>query len=79
EVQTTLVGTFLGYSTLMVSGTGSRMGYIPFAENAMAVQEVINEILQRKDTSSAEYLDRQAKVQAEALADVLEEHEEKKI
>ncbi len=79
EVQTTLIGTFLGYSTLMVSGTGSRMGYIPYVANAMAIQEIINEILQRRDTSSNEYLDKQARAQAEALADVLDEHEEKKI
>lgn len=78
ETQTTIVGQILGYSTLMVSGTGSRLGFIPFVANAIEIQNIANEILQRRDTSSAEYLERQALVQAEAIADALDEHQESK-
>lgn len=78
ETQTTLVGQIFGYSTLMISGTGSQLGFIPFVANAKEIQSVANEILQRRDTSSTEYLKYQARVQAEAIADALDEHQESK-
>ena len=78
ETQTTIVGQLFGYSTLMVSGTGSRMGFIPFVANAKRIQDIANEILQQRDTSSAEYLEHQARVQAEAIADALDDHQESK-
>ena len=73
ETQTSLLGRSLDYSALIVSGTGSQFTFIPYVENAEEVQRVINEILQQRDVSSGEYLQRQAKVQAEALAEVLED------
>lgn len=72
ETQTTIIGQLFGYSTLMIGGTGTRLGIIPFVANAMDVQTVVNEILQRKDVSSSEYLERQARMQADAIAEALD-------
>lgn len=78
ELQTPPIGQIFGYSTVMVSGTGSRLAFIPFVANPITVQNYINEILQQRDVTSQEHIQLQAKVQAEALAEVLDDHQESK-
>ena len=76
ELQTTIVGQMLGYSTLMVSGTGRSLAFIPFVTNPLIIQSAINEILQQRDVSSQEHLEKQAHIQAEAIAEALDEHKD---
>lgn len=75
ETQTTLIGQLFGYTTLMVSGTGSRLAFLPFVENAHSVQSIINELLQEHDLSSREHMQEQAIIQAQAIADALSENQ----
>ena len=50
EIQRTLVGQFLNYATLMVTGTGSRLAFIPYIENAAEIRNVIDDILYKRDS-----------------------------
>ena len=49
EIQRTLVGQFLNYATLVVTGTGTRLAFIPYVENAAEVRNVLDEILYTRD------------------------------
>ena len=48
EVRRTLMGRFLGYASVVVSGTGSRVLIIPYIENADYFRNVLDELLYRK-------------------------------
>ncbi|MGE4313074.1 MAG: PH domain-containing protein [Pseudobdellovibrionaceae bacterium] len=48
EVRRTLIGRFLGYASVVVSGTGSRVLIIPYIENADHFRNVLDELLYRR-------------------------------
>jgi uncharacterized membrane protein YdbT with pleckstrin-like domain len=49
EVQRTLMGQILGYATIIITGTGSRLAYIPYIENAQTVRDALDDILYKRD------------------------------
>jgi uncharacterized membrane protein YdbT with pleckstrin-like domain len=49
EIQRTIPGQFLSYATLMVTGTGTMIAFIPYMANAQAVRDVINDILFKRE------------------------------
>lgn len=51
EIQRTIVGHFLNYGTVVLTGTGTRFSYIPFLANAAEVRNVIDELLYKRDQS----------------------------
>ena len=54
EIQRTLVGHALGYGTVLLTGTGSRLAFIPFLSNAAEIRNVIDELLyEREKTQGA--------------------------
>ncbi|OIN86672.1 MAG: hypothetical protein AUJ12_05180 [Alphaproteobacteria bacterium CG1_02_46_17] len=52
EIQRTIVGHFLNYGTVVLTGTGSRFSFIPFLSNAIEVRNVIDDLLYKKDQAS---------------------------
>ncbi|HPQ50485.1 MAG TPA: PH domain-containing protein [Alphaproteobacteria bacterium] len=52
EIQRTIVGHFLNYGTVVLTGTGSRFSYIPFLANAAQVRNVIDDLLYKRDKSN---------------------------
>lgn len=49
EIQRTIMGQFLQYGTVVLTGVGSRFSYIPFLANAAAVRDVIDELLYQRE------------------------------
>jgi uncharacterized membrane protein YdbT with pleckstrin-like domain len=49
EIQRTLMGQFLNYATLVVTGTGSRLAFIPYMENAAQLRNILDEVLYQRD------------------------------
>lgn len=49
EIQRTLVGHLLQYGTVLITGTGSRLAYIPYLENAAEVRDVIDGLLYQRE------------------------------
>lgn len=49
EIQRTLVGQFLNYATLMVTGTGTRLAFLPYIENAIELRNILDDILYKRD------------------------------
>ena len=52
EIQRTLMGQFLNYATLVVTGTGSRLAFIPYMENAAQLRNVLDDILYQRDNQN---------------------------
>lgn len=52
EIQRTLVGHLLKYGTVLLTGTGSRLAYIPYLSNAAEVRNVINDLLYQREKST---------------------------
>jgi uncharacterized membrane protein YdbT with pleckstrin-like domain len=49
EIQRTLVGQFLGYATLVITGTGTTFAYLPFLANAPHIRNVLDDLLYKRD------------------------------
>lgn len=49
ELQRTLVGQVLGYSSVVITGTGTRLAFIPFVANGTHIRTVIDEILYKRE------------------------------
>lgn len=49
EVQRTIVGQFLGYASVVITGVGSRFTVVPFVENAVAFRDALDDALYSKD------------------------------
>lgn len=45
EIQRTLMGQFLGYATVILTGVGSRYSFIPYLANATDIRNVIDDVL----------------------------------
>jgi hypothetical protein len=52
EIQRTLVGHLLKYGTILITGTGSRLAYIPYLSNAAEVRNVIDDLLYQREKST---------------------------
>ncbi|MBL4589624.1 MAG: PH domain-containing protein [Alphaproteobacteria bacterium] len=52
EVQRTIVGQFLGYASIVITGIGSRFTIIPFVENAVEFRDMLDDALYAKDNAS---------------------------
>ncbi len=52
EIQRTLVGHLLKYGTVLITGTGSRLAYIPYLSNAVEVRNVIDDLLYQREKST---------------------------
>lgn len=49
EIQRTIPGQFLNYATLMVTGVGSAVTFIPYMENAKYIRDVLNDLLYTRE------------------------------
>ena len=49
EIQRTLVGHFLNYGTVVLTGTGTRFSFIPYLANAAHIRNVIDEMLYQRE------------------------------
>lgn len=49
EVQKTLVGYFLGYGTVIITGVGNQFAFIPFVENSAQIRNALDEVLYERD------------------------------
>lgn len=49
EIQRTLVGHFLNYGTVVLTGTGTRFSFIPYLSNAAHVRNVIDDMLYQRE------------------------------
>ena len=49
EIQRTLVGHFLNYGTVVLTGTGTRFSFIPYLGNAAHVRNVIDDMLYQRE------------------------------
>ncbi len=49
EIQRTIPGQFLNYATIVVTGIGSRLAYIPYAENAVEIRDILNEVAYKRE------------------------------
>lgn len=49
EIQRTIVGHFLNYGTVVLTGTGSRFSFIPYLANAAHIRNVIDELLYQRE------------------------------
>ncbi len=49
EIQRTIPGQLLGYATVMITGVGAKLGFIPYLDNAVKIRDVINEILYKRE------------------------------
>lgn len=74
ELQTTPPGQIFGYSTVIVTGTGTRLAMIPFIANALEIQMVINDLLHNRDMAARENIEANAQIQAQAIADALQDN-----
>lgn len=50
EIQRTLMGQFLGYATVILTGVGSRYSFIPYLANAAAIRNTIDDVLYQRET-----------------------------
>jgi hypothetical protein len=49
ELAWTIVGQFLGYASVVITGTGSRVVIIPFIKDAIAFRQAMNEELLKRE------------------------------
>lgn len=49
EIQRTIPGQFLNYATLMVSGTGTTLAFIPYMANAKKMRDILDEMLYKRE------------------------------
>ena len=49
ELERTIIGQILGYSTVVITGTGSRVTYVPFVAHGEAFRKDINEFLMKRE------------------------------
>lgn len=49
EIQRTLVGHFMNYGTVVLTGTGTRFSFIPYLANAAHVRNVIDELCYQRE------------------------------
>jgi uncharacterized membrane protein YdbT with pleckstrin-like domain len=49
ELERTIIGQILGYSTVVITGTGSRVTYVPFVAHGEAFRKEINEFLMKRE------------------------------
>ncbi len=49
ELQNTLIGQLIGYSSVIVTGTGTRLAYVPFVANVSPIRVAIDEILYKRE------------------------------
>lgn len=49
EIQRTIPGQFLSYATVIVTGTGSRLAFIPYMANAQHVRDVLDDMLYKRE------------------------------
>lgn len=49
EIQRTIMGQFLSYGTVVLTGIGSRYSFIPYLANAAELRNVIDELLYQRD------------------------------
>jgi uncharacterized membrane protein YdbT with pleckstrin-like domain len=55
EIQRTLVGQIMGYATILITGTGTRLAFIPYLANAPQIRNILDDILyQREKLQEAE-------------------------
>ena len=55
EIQRTLIGQLMGYATLVITGTGTRLAFIPYLANAPQLRNILDDILyQREKTQEAD-------------------------
>ena len=45
EIQRTIPGQLLGYATIVMTGVGARLAFIPFLANATRIRDIVNELL----------------------------------
>ena len=49
EIQRTIPGQFLNYATLMVSGTGTTLAFVPYMANAKKIRDILDEMLFKRE------------------------------
>jgi uncharacterized membrane protein YdbT with pleckstrin-like domain len=49
EIQRTIPGQFLNYATVVVTGIGSRLAYLPYVENAVEIRDILNEVSYKRE------------------------------
>lgn len=49
EIQRTIPGQFLNFATVMMSGTGTTLAFIPYVSNAQQVRDVVDELLYKRE------------------------------
>ena len=49
EIQRTIPGHILGYATIMITGIGAKLGFIPYLDNAVKIRDVMNDILYARE------------------------------
>ncbi len=52
EVQRTLVGQFLGYASVVITGVGTRFTLVPFVANAVEFRDALDDALYKKEKPS---------------------------
>ena len=49
EIQRTLMGQFLGYATVILTGVGSRYSFIPYLANAADIRNIVDDVLYQRE------------------------------
>ncbi len=49
ELQNTLIGQLIGYSSVIVTGTGTRLAFVPFVANGTQVRTALDDILYKRE------------------------------
>ena len=49
EIQRTIPGQIFSYATLMISGTGALLAFIPFMSNAQQIRDLVDEMMYKRE------------------------------
>lgn len=49
EIQRTIPGQLLNYATLMISGTGTTLAFVPYMANAKRIRDKLDEMLYKRE------------------------------
>jgi uncharacterized membrane protein YdbT with pleckstrin-like domain len=54
EIQRTLMGHLMGYATIIITGTGTRLAFIPYLDNAPHIRNVLDDLLYQREKAQKE-------------------------
>ena len=52
EIQRTIPGQILSYATVVITGTGSRLAFIPYIANATNLRNIIDDLLYKREQAN---------------------------